>query len=297
MSTRREFVQSALLGLSMLTLPLPSPAADATPMRVLYPRPESTQDMRQRYPLEVLRLALRRSGGAFRLEPSPFTMQQARALHMLASGDYLDVLWTVPTRERTRKLRMIPFPIDRGLIGWRVLMIHRGEEPRFSGIHSLRQLASLSAGQGHDWPDLDVLRANGLEVTGVATYNGLFQMLARRHIDYLPRSVTEVDDELKRFASLPITLDSHLLLHYASALCLFVNPRNTRLARALLLGLTRSYRDGSLMELFHRTYDGVLQSLDLARRTRLELRNPDFPSSLPARGDALWYRPGDRAWG
>jgi hypothetical protein len=266
----------------------------ARPLRVIYPRAESQQDARQRYPLEVLRLALAHSGVAYRLHPSHTDMQQARSLRMLEAGRALDVVWTVTTRERERHLRAIRFPIDRGMIGWRVLLIHRGDRARFADIKTLHELSDLRGGQGHDWPDLAILRANGLRVDAAATYEGLFQMLARRHIDYFPRSIAEVDGERVHNAALPIELEPHLLLHYPSALYFFVNPRNTALADAIRLGLERSLDDGSLLRLFHRTYDRDLARLDLARRHIIELRNPDFPRDAPLQGHNLWFHPEKR---
>ncbi|KGI78857.1 hypothetical protein [Oleiagrimonas soli] len=288
----RSIRRCLLIMLLALVVPLSPACVHATaPLRVIYPRAESQQDARQRYPLEVLRLALARSGVAYRLQPSRTAMQQARSLRMLASGHGLDVVWTVTTRERERRLRAIRIPIDRGLIGWRVLLVHRGDRARFARIDRVRQLAALRAGQGHDWPDLAILRANGLQVDASATYEGLFQMLARRHIDYFPRSIAEVDGELNSHAGLPIELEPHLLLHYPSALYFFVRPHNVALADAIRRGLERSLDDGSLLRLFHRTYDADLDRLDLARRTILELRNPDFPDDAPLQNTALWFHP------
>ena len=81
---------------------------------------------------------------------------------------------------RERELLPLRFPLDRGLMGWRLLLVRRSEQQRFAGIRSLDGLASMTAGQMHDWPDTQILRANGLKVGTGSSYSSLFAMLARR---------------------------------------------------------------------------------------------------------------------
>ncbi|MDE1893745.1 MAG: hypothetical protein KGH90_05355 [Xanthomonadaceae bacterium] len=279
-----------LLGLYCAAAPARATAGVTT---VIYPHPESRQDVRERYPLQVLKLALAHSGMNFRLKASPTSMQQERSMRELAAGRQLDITWAVGSPERDRKLLSIPFAIDRGLIGWRVLLIHRGDETRFAAIASKAQLAALLAGQGLGWPDLQVLRENGLRVVGSPTYEGLFRMLARRHIDYFPRSVAEVGDELARHPDLPIALERHLLLHYPEAEHFFVNRHNRALAEALSLGLQRAMADGSLQHLFGQTYGGLARQLQLTGRRIIELDNPQAPRQARQQPPGLWFKPGE----
>lgn len=254
-------------------------AAVATPLRVVYPAAESRSDARQAYPATVLRLALEHAGRPFALRASPVPATQQRALRMVERGDELDVVWTVPTDERERVLRAVPFPIDRGLIGWRVLLVRRGNEAAFAPVRSAAQLAPLRAAQGHDWPDLAVLRHAGFDVFAGTDYDGLFAMLARGHIDYLPRSVLEVGDELAQPANRGLAIEPRLLLRYPSALYFFVNRRNVALATALEQGLARADADGCFDRLFHATYDDVIAPLRLPQRTVIELANPVWTPS------------------
>ncbi|MDE2308543.1 MAG: hypothetical protein KGJ97_09665 [Xanthomonadaceae bacterium] len=268
-------------------------AGTAPAVTVIYPHPESRQDVRERYPLQVLKLALAHSGMDVQLKASPTPMQQERSMRELAAGRHLGIMWSVESRERDSRLLSIPFAIDRGLTGWRVLLIHRGDEARFAAIDSKAQLSALVAGQGLDWPDLQVLRENGLRAVGSPTYEGLFRMLARRHIDYFPRSVAEVGDELARHPDLPIALESHLLLHYPEAEHFFVSRHNRALAEALTLGLRRSVADGSLQRLFEQTYGGLTRQLQLTGRRIIELDDPQAPREPPRQSPGIWFRPGE----
>lgn len=258
--------------------------AASAPLRVVYPAAESSSDARRAYPSAVLRLALEHAGRPFVLQSSQVPATQERALRMVATGDELDVVWTVPTDARERALRAVRFPIDRGLIGWRVLLVRRGHEASFAQVRTAAALAPLRAAQGHDWPDLPVLRHAGLDVHAGTDYDGLFAMLARGRIDYLPRSVLEVGDELARPGNGKLAIEPRLLLRYPSALYFFVNRRNVALATALEQGLARADADGCLDKLFHATYDEVLAPLRLPQRTVIQLANPVWtppPRSTP----------------
>lgn len=263
-------------------------AASPAPLRVIYPRSESSGDERTGYPLAVLRLALEHRGRAFRLQPSAAAMQQSRSLRELREGR-IDVVWTVATKQREAQLRAIHFPIDRGLIGWRVLLIRRGDAARFAAVDSTFALAALTGAQGHDWPDLAVLKHNGLHVVPSPTYQGLFAMLARHHVDYVPRSIGEADAELREHADLPIELERHLLLYYPSALYFFVQLRNEALAAAIRSGLERSLRDGSLRARFDADYAQFVAAA--SGRHVIRLDNPDLPRDAPLARRELWIRP------
>lgn len=244
------------------------------PLRVIHPRAEAVDDPRAHYPLNVLELALAASGDHYQLQPTTATMQQARALRLLRIGTDMDVLWTVASAARIKGLRMVPIAIDRGLIGWRVLLI-RQHDARFAGIETVADLANLRGVQGHDWPDLGILRSNGLNVFSSTSYPGLFAMLANGRIDYFPRAVSEVLPEMQAHQTLPIEIEPRLLLHYPSGLHFFVNADNTALADALTRGLQRADADGRLLALFDATYGASLTALQLGQRHLIELQNPD----------------------
>ena len=61
-------------------------AVAAEPVTVLYPRAESIDDERGEYGLALLQLALEKGGNKYRVELSPTSMQQNRALVELQSA-------------------------------------------------------------------------------------------------------------------------------------------------------------------------------------------------------------------
>lgn len=251
----------------------PLPALAARRMTVRYPAPESADDERSSFPIAALRMALEASNAPADLVPLRDRMPQARSLLELERGN-LDVVWTMATRERARALRMVRTPIDDGLIGWRMLLVRRHDLPRMGRIRTLQALRTLVLAQGHDWPDLAVLRANGLRAEASGTYDGLFTMLLRDHVDAVPRSVLEVDDEARRFAPQGLAVAEGLLLHYPAHLHFFVRPGHERLASVLEAGLARCKADGRLDALIDRHAPLARARIRAPGTVVLPLRNP-----------------------
>ncbi|PLY43799.1 hypothetical protein CSZ94_07340 [Janthinobacterium sp. ROICE36] len=124
-----------------------------------------------------------------------------------------------------------------------------------------------------------------------STYDGLFQPLAAGRIDYVPRSVIEVQSELASHAQSPLALDAHLVIRYPAALYFFVGRHRPELARHIEIGLETMLADGSFAQLFQRHFGRFADGLKLSHRYMLELANPDVTKETPLARKALWYRP------
>lgn len=266
--------------------------AQPPPVVVRHPAPEVRQDQRGDYPTRLLALALASSGEDYRLEPSRQAMSKGRAILELSQGSPdIDILWAVTSEERERLLLPIRIPIDRGLIGWRVALIRAADADRFAKVRSLEALRAFVGAQGHDWPDLSILRASGLQVTGVNTYLGLFQMLARGRFDYLPRSLVEAQTELAQNRDLALAIAPGFVLHYPTPLYFFVNRERPELAEAVRRGLEKAMADGSFERLFQSAHARHIEQAHLAQRTVLQLDNPLLPADTPLDRRELWWQP------
>lgn len=260
---------------------------------VHYPRPESAADMRANYFSELLSLCLAKSGKAYLLKPSAFHVQQARALKLIEMNNGIDVFWTFTTSEREKKLMPIRIPIDRGLFGWRLFLIKASNQILFNEINTAPQLAKLRAGQGHDWPDTDILQANHFLISGSTTYESLFEMLARNHIQYFPRALMEVELELNAHPNYDLAIEPRLALHYPTALYFFVNKKNTELAADIEKGLRKTIEDGSFKKLFDRHFSDTIRKSNLTKRTIITINNPLLPPKTPLSETRLWFSPED----
>ncbi|MGE5450375.1 MAG: hypothetical protein ACM3VZ_00855 [Acidobacteriota bacterium] len=254
---------------------------------IVYPQPEAFDDHRSDYALELLRLALSEAGADVDLQPSPVLMMQERAFTELKRGN-LHVTWVMTTRQREADALPIRIPIYKGLIGWRLPLVHASRSGALAGVRTLQQLAAFDAGQARDWPDTDILLANGLPVTTTVSYSGLFQMLGRQRFDYMPRSVVEVWDEAQAHRADGLIVDPHLVLHYQAAAYFFVNKQNTALAQKITLGLERALNNGKFNRLFYSYHAKAIEQAQISQRTVIELQNPLLPKETPLGRKELW---------
>lgn len=258
---------------------------------VNYMARDDVVDKRADYPLAVLRLALAESGVEYDLNPVA-NISQGRAFKLLQQRQGVDVLFSMTTIERESQLRPIRFPIDKGLIGWRVLLVREAQLPFFAQA-STQQLRQLVGGQGHDWPDLHIFKANGFNVLSLSGYEGFFVSLAKDRIGYFPRSVIEVVNELRDHGYLGLAIEPSLLLHYPSASYFFVHPDNEPLAKALEQGLERALANGKFDALFNQMLGPMLAELNIGQRRVIALNNPLLPAATPLKRRELWLQPQD----
>ncbi|WP_229211320.1 MULTISPECIES: hypothetical protein [unclassified Duganella] len=278
----------ALCRMLLACLILLAAAAAAEPILVRYPRAEGIDDERGEYGLALLRLALAKSGGQYRVELSPLNMQQNRALVELRSGSgRIDIVGTMTSAERERLLLPIRIPMTRGLIGWRIGLLRADHKELLRDVRTVDDLKRFSTAQGHDWPDLQILRHSGLSVYPIAIYSGLFGMLKANRIDWAPRSANEIWAEAQRYPELAI--DTHIVLHYPTADYFFVNRNNLALAEAVRTGLEAALADGSFERLFYLYYGRLLRQAGFEHRLVIELPNPLLTSQTPLARKELWF--------
>ncbi|WP_269531643.1 ABC transporter substrate-binding protein [Chitinimonas sp. BJYL2] len=262
---------------------------------VRYPKPPPNDDNARQYHLRLLTLALQKAGAGDTLQAASLWMPQARLLAQLQAGRDIDVVWTVTSREREKQLLPIRIPITKGLNGWRFALVSEQKPDLLRDVRRAADLAALRAGQGHDWPDTAILRANRLEVEAVSHYPGLFKMLKLGRIDYFPRAASEVFWEIKDHGHEGIMLDPHIAIYYPGAMYFFVHRDNVALAQRIEKGLNLAIADGSFERLFQQQYGETLKRLEIPKRRIIELENPDFPAeAAPMHRPELWFRPATR---
>ncbi|MFG6428341.1 hypothetical protein [Roseateles sp. LYH14W] len=282
-----------LLALPLLLAGRPLQAQPGEPVRL--PRHISMPDPQLHYVRRIVELALSRAGSRLEVRPVDLDMTQGRTLIELASGrSPIDLMWTMTDRQRESSgLLPVRIPIDRGLLGWRLLLVRRSELTQWARVGSLKDLASRLAGQGHDWPDTTILRANGLQVGTSSVYDALFRMLAAGRIDYFPRSVLEIDAEMAGGRHPELAIAPDLMLHYPAAAYLFVSPSRPELAAELRTGLEAAVADGSFQRLHREQYGALIKAHPVSPERVLKLSNPLLPPETPTRRRELWLQPGE----
>lgn len=240
---------------------------------------KSPNDQRDTYYLELLRLVLEKTKpefGDYQLEPIAFAMNQQRALMHLGKGS-IDVVWSMTSQERESLKHSTPIyiPLIKGLLGYRIFIIRKGEQNRFSGINTIEELKKKVAGQGNDWPDYYILKQNNLPVVSSSYYSALFEMLELGRFDYFPRGVMEPWTELTTQSPDTLEIEKELMLHYPTAMYFFVANNNPMLKKRITKGLNMAIEDGSFEKLLcsHPYLNPVFSLANMDKRRVFELEN------------------------
>lgn len=203
-------------------------------------------------------------------------LSQARWIAAVLQGTDNDVLWTMTNKEREETMRAIRVPLLKGLMGYRLLVIRKGDEAVFAPIKTKEQLLMLNAGQGIHWPDTDILRANQFHVVEAIAKENLYKMLMVKRFDFFPRGLTEVNLEDEFITPKHLLVEPHLMLHYPTDLYFFVNKKNTALAARLEKGWAIIQKNGEFEKFFLSTerVQAAITMLNKRDHTVIELENP-----------------------
>jgi ABC-type amino acid transport substrate-binding protein len=279
--------------LALLTLP---GICGAAACNAVYPL---TLDSRYDYDWEVLRAALEKTATPYApctLHASKVSMEESRANgELAAAGGRINVFSRSTTLALEQQFLPVRIPVDKGLLGYRLLLVRAADLPRFAEVRTLQDLRALRAGQGSNWADVAILRAAGIPVVEGNSYDGLFSMLMARRFDYFSRALDEALREIDEHrASHPqMALEPGLLLYYPLPRYFFVrrDAEGRQLAQRIAAGLEIMIRDGTLDQLFQRYKGKSIEQADLPHRRLIKIDNPGLPPETPLSRSELWYNP------
>ncbi len=265
-------------------------AEPGTERVVLYARHQAN-DPNTPYMLALLALAKSKAGLKLNIQPSKSSMNQGRAtLELREHTGQVHLLWAMTSQQREKELLPVRIPLDKGLMGWRIPLVRKSQAALFEAREKA-DIAKLSAGQMADWPDTEILRANHFAVSVTAQYENLFAMLSHGRIDYFPRSISEVWQELADHSAMGIVIETSSVIHYPTAFYFFVGPLDTELAAGIERGLEIAIRDGSFEQTFLAFNREAIERAGLAQRRVIRLDNPLLPKETPIKRSELWFRP------
>lgn len=260
--------------------------------------PEAPDDNRYTYHWRVLTAALEATKskyGPYELTPAKFMSESRQMLEMMNPNGQLNTMVLDTSRNMEKNLLPVKIPIDKGLLGYRVLLIQAKNQPRFDRITTLDALRKISIGQGFDWSDLDIFKAAGFPVVAGTSYDGLFSMLMANRFDAFGRGVTEVLPELEqrrhRFPTMAI--EKSLLIYYPMPVY-FWFPRNASgeaRAKRVQEGLNLLIANGTLDKLFQEEFGPAIATLKLKQRRLFRIDNPTLPPNQPFDDKRLWFDP------
>lgn len=219
------------------------------------------------------------------------TVPHHRTFYYLEKHEQVDIVIGYATEEREDKFRSIPIPLLKGLNSWRLSVVHKDNREIFRSVKTLEQLRNFLPGMHPTWTDYKILKANQLPVVGGVDFIGLYYMLNEKRFDYFLRSVLVIDKELESFNhghDLHLTVDPYLIIKYPTALYLYVNKDEEKLADDILNGLDLLIKNGEFDRIFMRHFGDVIRRIQAEKRTTIDLTNPLLPASVPLQRKELW---------
>jgi len=223
------------------------------PLKVVIPHWAINGDQQNTYLYKLLILAFEKTTplyGPVDLQVYPENLSGARLMADLKNNVTVDIVWSGTTEQREKDFFAIRMSLLKELNEYRVLLIRREDQQKFSGIKTIDDLRKFTAGSGADWPSTAVLRNNDLPVVAVNNGALLFSMLKAKRFDYMSRNMFEVWDEEKLYEKEGLVVEKTLLLHGGVPFYYFVNKKNTKLAERIERGLKMAVDDGSFAKLF-----------------------------------------------
>lgn len=224
----------------------------------------------------LLDLSLKKSGNAYEIHLLDYRVNDVSQRIMLTEGK-IDVADFGTSKEFEEIFLPIYFPIDLGANGWRLLIIHKDNEDIFSKVSNLSELRELTTGLGTNWADIEIFEESNITVLQVPQKSQLLGMLNNKRFDYFSLGAHGAHWYLEQYKKQypDLIIEKHLVITYPFARFYFVHKDNYKLRDIILLGLTRAFEDGSLIELYktHPSSRDLFDKADIKNRTQIKLHN------------------------
>ena len=214
-----------------------------------------------------------------------------RKLHALRTG-MVDIDIVPATAERLAleangDIASVPFPLDRGLLGWRIAFVPTDARDRLSAVHSLADLRKFVVAQGRGWRDIALYEDAGLTVYEVSRWRGA-QFARELHAglaDLFPLGVDEANSHfLPRVeaAGADLVIEPHIAIRYPWFRFVWVSKKSEHFALlmdALPRGFDRLVAEGDFDEI-HRRHHHDEAVKTLIGRQVIEIDNPFYDYGL-----------------
>jgi hypothetical protein len=208
----------------------------------------------------------------------------------------LDCNYSAPSRKDWEEtITPIYFPIFKGLLGYRRLLINREDAPQFKNITNIEQLKQLKSGLGRQWSTTKILQKNHFNIVTSTSYEGLFGMLGLHRFDYYIRGINEIyyEFEARRSKYPNMVIEESIVLNIPLPVFFFVSPEHPRLHKRIKEGLWMMQRDGSFDELFNQYHGDSIIRTNIATKKALYIENKFLNDHEIYSNMELWINPKD----
>lgn len=242
------------------------------------PGQESSHDIRADYDISLLRLALEKTiatHGPYQLNIYP-GVNSTRAFKLIETDKYSNFIAKgSANKSQLAKFSYANFPVDLGIVGYRVFFVSPFAVKRLKKVQTLDQLKTFSIGQGIGWLDNQILKFHGFDVITASSFEGLFKMVSRGRFDLFPRGSNELLGEYIAHAHInSLLLDEQFILYYPLPRFFFSSKKNKAATQRIEEGLILAYEDHSLQNLWYEKYGASIDFINIKNRTIFKLENP-----------------------
>lgn len=257
-------------------------------------KPSGAKFSRNSHAEQVLRLALDKTiqnYGPYKIKYT-IEMTRDRAMSELLAGTIH--VYDAPARaDWEDKLLSVNFPVSKGLLSYRLLLIRKEDQKKFSKVESYQELMKLRAGLGAQWSTTKVLRAQDFKVVTGIVYEGLFSMLAEDRFDYFLRGANEIFGEMSniQFSHPGLGIEKDLIVYIYQPIYHFVSPKYPLLAKRVKEGMRICIEDGSFEKLFLKNHGENLKKVKFNSRRLILIPNPLLKRNQEYLGEKYWFTP------
>lgn len=185
--------------------------------------------------------------------------------------------------EEDPNLTVIPFPIMRGVVGYRVCFSHPDLSGKLNNVDGIDSLKDLMFGVGEEWFDKEIMNFNDLKNTSVGYYflvnqqiNSLYEMAALKRIDIFCRGINEVIQEYDRHPAIKkLVLNKSFALRYDMPFFLYVHNENQALKERLFKGLDIIFNNGVFDKLWKSEFQKSIDFVEMDKRKVIPIRNSE----------------------
>jgi hypothetical protein len=253
-------------------------------------------DVRYDYYTVLLRAILeetRPSHGPYKWQPFPDFRSTHRQTQLLADGQMINILHSSNTEELDQVAVPVPLHVRKGLNGMRLLLIRKEDAPKFAELTTLEGLKGFVAGQGKNWPDVAMYKANELPILDEAEFDSLLGMLAAGRFDYYPLGISEAPRVLQECGRRcdGLMIEPTLYIHYPFPVFFYVTKSETKLLERITTGMRRLVSNGTFAEIWDEHHYEDINDANLEARRRILLPNKFIPGFVDMSSLDLWLVP------
>lgn len=215
---------------------------------------------------------------------------QKRLLYQITHGHtHIDML--PASKERLQllkegKLRLIPIPLDRGLLGWRVGLVLKRDAHKLAHVRTVADLAQFTIGQNMGWTDLEIYSHAGIPIKETKRWsNGEFaEQMEQGFFDLFPLGLEEAHSYFLPHFQLhapQLIADQHLLIRYPwfRFVWIHASPDTEALYAALVRGFDLLATNGEFLRIWSQ-YRTPPPAHLYQQRTLIDLPNPLFDHTI-----------------